>query len=213
MGADCGGLSAEVHAIELLELSHRVNHVFTSESDPKTRMMTLLNNPGVRKVYNSCHVKDRAPASAPKSDMYVAGPPCQDSSKAEPGKDTGNPDIFESCIKYIEERRPRTFILENAGDLRNDRGVYDKSMSALRGIKGRTGKSFYRIAARVLDSADYTGVPHKREHLYIVGAQPTTMSEDEDFEWPSKVPMMKLSASLAPNRSPPCSTGLNSHVL
>jgi site-specific DNA-cytosine methylase len=46
-----------------------------------------------------------------------------------------------------------------------------------------------------------------------VGVQATAMSEDEDFEWPSKVPMMKLSAFLAPNRTPPCFTGLKSHVL
>lgn len=213
VGTDCGGLSAEVHSIDLLELSHRADHVFTSESDPKTRMMTLLNNPGVRKVYNSCHVKDRPPTSVPKCEMYVAGPPCQDSSKAGARKDTGKLEVFASCIKYIEERRPRTFILENVGNLRNNRGVYDKFMATLRGIKVRTGKSFYRIAARVLDAAEYTEIPHKRERLYIVGVQATAMSEDEDFEWPSKVPMMKLSAFLAPNRTPPCFTGLKSHVL
>ena len=213
VGTDCGGLSAEVHAIELLELGHRADHVFTSESDPKTRMMTLLNNPGVRKVFNSCLVKDRPLSSVPKSDMYIAGSPCQDFSLVGARKDTGKLEVFEACIKYIGERRPRTFILENVANLRNNRSLYDKTLSDLRNIKVRSGKSFYRVGSRVLDSAEYTAIPHKRERLYIVGVQATTMSEDEDFEWPSKVRMMKLSAFLAPNRTKPCFVGLNNHVL
>ena len=76
IGSDCSGLGTEVFGMDVLGLGHRVIHEFGSESNKTRRGVFERLNPGCKKVYASCLVKDRSPATVPTVDLYVAGGEC-----------------------------------------------------------------------------------------------------------------------------------------
>lgn len=97
-------------------------------------------------------------------DVLVGGPPCQPWSTG--GKRLGSDDPRDGWplfLRALREVRPRAFVAENvagfATGARKDQ--FASLVAELEALR-------FRIAARVLNAADY-GVPQKRQRLLIVG--------------------------------------------
>ncbi len=209
VGSDCAGLGTERTALEMLGLEHRVVYEFASESDPRTRALYLMNHPGCHKVYDTCELSHRAVNRVPRVDLYIAGAPCPAWSIA--GKrlgvqDSGGPKqssrgaIFFDCLGYIRERKPRTFILEQVEGMTFGRtkATFENVITILNNIEHHN-HPLYHVEWRVLNASEFTGIPQNRPRLFICGVYRSKMGKGT-LEWPRPVPMVRLSAFLAPNK-------------
>ena len=105
---------------------------------------------------------------APKGDfdVVVGGPPCQPFSRANAGpRGEGHPlwPTFPAYFDVVLEKEPLAFLLENVPTLLQDRDMKPLLEGQLARVRGQ-----YRLAARVLDAADY-GVPQRRLRLFVLG--------------------------------------------
>lgn len=216
VGSDCSGLGAELFALKLLGLEHRIEHVFASEVDSRTRAVYLANHPTVNRMYASCTLKDRRVGGVPKVDHYVAGPPCQPYSLSgkrgglqDAGtKESGNSNrglVLLDVVGYIINRRPKTFIIEEVQGLivGDAKPVFENAISMLRGISVRSTR-LYHVEYKLVNSLSLGGVPHNRPRIYIVGMWRSLAKEPHSFkfQWPEPVKAPKLSHFLKPNRAP-----------
>jgi len=107
--------------------------------------------------------------SLPDFDVLLAGFPCQPFSMI--GKRDGLQDprgqLFNEVVRFLNERQPRAFVLENVKNLlKHGRGeTYKFIKSALENAGGG-----FTIFEDVLDSQNF-GVPQHRERVYIVGVK------------------------------------------
>ncbi|TSC63325.1 MAG: DNA-cytosine methyltransferase [Parcubacteria group bacterium Athens0416_74] len=128
-------------------------------------------------------------ASLPEFDILLAGFPCQPFSLI--GKRDGLSDprgrLFNEIVRFLDERRPRAFVLENVKNLlkHNKGDTYRFIKSAL-----ETAGSGYTVYENILDSKNF-GVPQHRERAYIVGIQNPhqefVFPQDSFDERPSRV--------------------------
>ena len=104
----------------------------------------------------------------PYADVYVAGFPCQDLSLANQGKRKGlegeRSGLFHEFIRLVEERQPRSIVLENVPGLLNSNSGRDFAV-VLNTLDG----SGYRISWRVFDSK-FFGTPQRRRRVFLVGS-------------------------------------------
>ena len=213
VGSDCSGFGTEIFATDALGLSHRVVHEFGSERDPIRRAVFERLHPGCKKVYVSCRVVDRKPASVPTVDLYVAGGDCSCWSMA--GKRQGLNDkggkngssrgkLMLDIIAYIETKSPKTFILEQVEGFVRGKflATFTIIVEHLTSIK-HYGEPVYHVEYQVLNTSEHSGIPQNRRRLYIVGVQKKLMNV-RSFTWPCKVPMIKLSKFLQGNTGSPC---------
>lgn len=120
LSTDFSGLGSPEEALKRLGVPHRV--VFACERDKYARNSYYANHePEI--FYDDVTTRDNK--TAPYSDMYVFGFPCQAFSIA--GKQKGFEDtrgtLFFNSLDYINQKRPRTFIAENVkGLLSHDNG-------------------------------------------------------------------------------------------
>lgn len=98
-------------------------------------------------------------------DTLIGGPPCQGFSTY--GKrDENDPrnQLYLSYIKFLEEFRPKTFVIENVS------GLLSMSKGAvLDDICTRLSSLGYEFEVNILNAADF-GVPQNRKRVFIVGA-------------------------------------------
>jgi DNA (cytosine-5)-methyltransferase 1 len=121
----------------------------------------------------------------PDHDILFAGFPCQPFSII--GQMNGMSDtrgtLFFDIARILKEKRPRWFVLENVKQL----------------VGHKQGHTFNRIL-QILDKLNYThdwrifnaldfGLPQKRERVFIVGSNNTSLSSL--FEWPQDIIKMK----------------------
>lgn len=151
----------------LQNLGVDTRHVFACDIDAHAKQ-TILANHKPEVFFDDLCKRDNA--TAPKSDLYVAGFPCQPFSAA--GLTQGFGDLrgrgqilFEIC-DYLENQRPRCFVLENVKGIINHEGgtTFKTVMEALRKI----GKGAYTVSWDKLNTKLH-GVPHNRERVYFVG--------------------------------------------
>ncbi|MCB0212360.1 MAG: DNA cytosine methyltransferase [Anaerolineae bacterium] len=99
--------------------------------------------------------------------LVYGGPPCQSFSQAGKQKGVFDPRgtlIFE-FLRFIEEIRPRFFIMENVSNLR---GIGKGRL--LQQILNEMKSLGYRVDARIL-TATHFGSPQKRRRFFFVGSR------------------------------------------
>ena len=148
---------------------------FVCEKDPVCRKV-LLSVHQPRVVYDDVtkrDVKDMA-----KVDLYTAGFPCQ--LKGEGRRDRqGRGLIFDHVLKYINEKLPKCFLLENVvpPSLRKrEKEAFEKMLASLRQSEE------YFVTWRVINARDY-GIPQNRPRVFIVGLLRSAVSQPS-FPWP-----------------------------
>jgi DNA (cytosine-5)-methyltransferase 1 len=137
VGTDCSGMEAPLQALKNLGLT--VDHIFSCDIDKHVKT-TIMENFPPKHWYPDLTTRDNT--VAPKVDLYVAGFPCQPFSfcglrqgfKDKKGRGTI---LFDIC-DYIEEQKPRVFVLENVvGILRINNGeTWKKILETLKGLCG-----------------------------------------------------------------------------
>lgn len=105
--------------------------------------------------------------SVPEFDVLLAGFPCQPFSLI--GKRDGLSDprgqLFNEVVRFLNERKPRAFVLENVKNLlKHNKGeTYKFIKSAL-----ENAGNGYTVSEDILDSKNF-GIPQHRERTYIIG--------------------------------------------
>ena len=108
-------------------------------------------------------------------DCVYGGPPCQSFSSCGSMGSITDPRgvlIFEFC-RFVEEARPRTFVLENVRGLITARCKGGKPGGVLKQLIGRFESIGYGVNVVVINSADY-GSFQRRVRCFIVGVDSGT---------------------------------------
>lgn len=103
--------------------------------------------------------------SVPSTDVLVGGFPCQPFSLSglQGGFDGKDGDLFNQCARFINDKKPKVFLLENVkGFARLQGGYYLKAAIRILSSLG------YRVDWRLINCADY-GIPQMRERILILG--------------------------------------------
>lgn len=150
--------------------------VFSSEID-KYAAQTYEANYGEKPSGDITQIQAE---SIPNFDILLAGFPCQAFSIA--GKRKGFEDtrgtMFFEVERILEEKKPKSFLLENVKGLTNhDQGRTFKIMLDI-----LENKLNYKVYYKVLNAKNF-GLPQNRERIMIVGFK----NHDIDFHFPSEL--------------------------
>ena len=150
--------------------------VFSSEID-KYAAQTYEANYGEKPSGDITQINAE---SIPNFDILLAGFPCQAFSIA--GKRKGFEDtrgtMFFEVERILEEKRPKSFLLENVKGLTNhDHGRTFKIMLDI--LENKLG---YKVYYKVLNAKNF-GLPQNRERIMIVGFK----NHNIDFKFPEEI--------------------------
>lgn len=109
------------------------------------------------------------------AEIYFAGPPCQDFSRA--GKNHGESGVrnmWPTTIEIIKVKRPTLFVFENVPNL-----TQGKHQPYFLTILKELEELDYRVEWRILNAADY-GVSQTRKRVFIVGRR-----DKQAWVWPA----------------------------
>lgn len=183
VATDCSGIEAPIQALEQMKVSF--SHLWSCDIDPYVYESIKINyNP--KKFYKD--IFSRNHKNLPKTDIYIAGFPCQTFSSL--GKRDGFKDkrgtVFNECLETIKNSSPKVFILENVkGLLTHDNGkTFDFIIKKLNNVNKKT----YNIYYKVLNTVDYN-LPQHRQRIYIIGIK--KKYERKNFLFPDSVPLKK----------------------
>lgn len=196
-------MEAPIQALDNLQVPY--SHEFSCDFNKHVRA-TIEANFQQKVFYND--VTTRNNKTAPKTDLYIAGFPCQPFSMA--GLQRGFSDrrgrgkIFFNVLDYIRKQRPRVFILENVKGL-----TTIKSGKYLRAILHELQKlGTYNVSHQVLNTKQH-GVPHSRPRWYCVGIHKDF--DDGSFSFPEPIKCYPISLFLEKKKKagglPPTSQG------
>ena len=116
--------------------------------------------------------------SIPKSDIIIAGPPCQGFSLTGPRNiDDPRNKLYLSVFKTLKLTNPKAFVVENVRGLKTmwNGQVYKE-------ILKKFESAGYLVSESLLNSADY-GVPQIRHRVFIVGIKKEL---DKKYVFPNK---------------------------
>lgn len=150
--------------------------VFSSEID-KYAAQTYEANYGEKP---SGDITQISASEIPDFDILLAGFPCQAFSIA--GKRKGFDDtrgtMFFEVERILEEKKPKSFLLENVKGLTNhDKGRTFKIMLDI--LENKLG---YKVFSKVLNAKNF-GLPQNRERIMIVGFK----NHDIKFNFPDDI--------------------------
>jgi len=171
------GTGAFTHS---LEKSGLYECVFANDFAKASKDIYTLNNksPFVLSDVHDINVKD-----IPPHDMLCAGFPCTPFSRIgmKRGFDDARSRVFWKIIEILEYHQPEHFILENVKYLKShDSGqTFQKITNALENCG-------YFLKYAVLDTSKCTGVPQRRERIYIVGFRDEEACERFTFDVPAQ---------------------------
>jgi DNA (cytosine-5)-methyltransferase 1 len=117
-------------------------------------------------------------------EFIIGGPPCQTFSaagrRAAGVKGTSDPRgvLFEDYVRLLRKAKPKGFLFENVYGI-----VGAEQGEPWRLIVSSFEEAGYKLAYRVLDTADY-GVPQHRERLFIVGIRSDLAKSGLKFRFP-----------------------------
>ena len=178
VGTDCSGIDSPILALRELGVAHE--HLFSSETN-ENALKIIRANCEPRTIYRD--ILERNLETVPHVDLYVTGPPCQGFSHMNVHKKTHDPrqEVFEQCICYIDEKRPKVFVIENVrAILTAEKGkVWERMSSDLDAMRDT-----YHWEHAVLDACEY-GCPQSRPRVYIVGLHKSLGTRL--VPWPAKV--------------------------
>lgn len=184
VGTDCSGIEAPIQALKQLKID--IEHIFSSDIDKYARKSIIANYEP--KILYEDMLVDR---KLDDIDLYICGFPCQPFSHAghRKGTDDKRGKIFWECLKVINEKKPKIFILENVrGLLSIEKGeTFKEILKCLEELKD------YKIQWKLLNTRDY-GIPQNRERLYIIGISNDYYNKKlkGNFEWPQKIKLKSL---------------------
>ena len=188
IGTDCSGIEAPIQA--LLQLRIPFQHVFSCEKDPYA-VKSIKANYNPDKIYTD--ITKRKHALLPDIDIYVCGFPCQPFSLM--GKQMGTEDsrsnIMYQCIKVIQKKLPKIFILENVKNFKHIQNgqPFNYLINELKKIKNQNKEIAYNVYYDILNTKDY-GIPQNRERLFIIGIRKDIQTEE--YTIPDKLQMKPL---------------------
>ena len=123
----------------------------------------------------------------PDFDILLAGFPCQPFSVAghKKGFKDKRGELFFEVIRILKEKKPTGFMLENVRNMcsHNKGKTFEKMQESLESI----GYSFHY---KVLNTAEYGGVPQNRERVYIVGFTKES-NLTQRFSFPGTLPLKR----------------------
>lgn len=159
VGTDCSGIDTPIIALKMLGIPY--HHIFSCEKDKFARQAIEKNfKPDI--MYSNISTRDLS--TTPTVDLYICGFPCQSFSSL--GKQEGfqKSPIFFEVLKYIQQKLPSVFLLENVSAL----VTHDKGNTFQRIMKELTSITVYDIKYAVLNSLQH-GLPQSRKRVYILG--------------------------------------------
>jgi DNA (cytosine-5)-methyltransferase 1 len=175
-------MESPIQAIRNLGIAYK--HEFSCDINEHARATIRANFPHGT-MYEDLTKRDNSKVS--KVDLYIAGFPCQPFSKAglqQGFKDKkGRGEIFFYVLDFLEENRPKVFILENVSGIvtlrqPNGRKYMDDILSELNGLGD------YNIQWKVLDTKEQ-GIPQSRRRWYCVGIRKDV--DNGSFAFPEKM--------------------------
>jgi len=160
--------------------------VWANESDPHACKTYRFNFGGAPFLVEG-DIRAVDAESVPNIDILTAGFPCQAFSIAghRNGFDDERGTLFYEIMRIIRAKKPRAVFLENVKNLKtHDSGRTFSIICSLLTAEG------YEVADKVLNSAEYGGLPQNRERIYIVAFRKDDnglCSEMAHFKFPKPV--------------------------
>ncbi len=127
-----------------------------------------------------------------KIDIIIGGPPCQGMSLSGPRKfDDPRNKLYLSYIRFVEEIKPKAFVIENVPGLVSlfkgqIKDIIIEKLTALG----------YKVQYKILCAADY-GVPQNRRRVVFVGLR------DKNFDFDSILKKETVTCEMALSDLPP----------
>jgi DNA (cytosine-5)-methyltransferase 1 len=188
IGTDCSGIEAPIQA--LLQLGIPFEHSFACDKD-KYALQSINANYHPKKIYTD--ITKRKHACLPDIDMYVCGFPCQPFSLMgnQMGTEDSRSNIMYQCIKVIQKKLPKIFILENVKNFKFiEKGKpFNYLIQELQKIKNKDKEFAYNVSFDILNTKDY-GIPQNRERVFIIGIRKDVQTKP--YSTPPKLPMQPL---------------------
>jgi DNA (cytosine-5)-methyltransferase 1 len=188
IGTDCSGIEAPIEALKQLGIPFE--HKWACEKD-KYALESIKANYNPIKIYTD--ITKRKHALLPDIDMYVCGFPCQPFSLMgnKMGTEDSRSNIMYQCIKVIQKKLPKIFILENVKNFKFiEKGKpFNYLLSQLTNIKNNDEDIAYNVYNDLLNTKDY-GIPQNRERIFIIGILKDI--EKEPYLKPEKLPLRDL---------------------
>lgn len=196
IGTDCSGMEAPIQALRNLGVKH--DHIFSCDIDKSVKKTIDANYPA-QIWYDDLTSRDNS--VAPKVDLYVAGFPCQPFSCCglHQGFDDakGRGTILWDICDYLEEKRPRVFVLENVvGVLRKD--TWETVLKKIETV----GNGAYMIQWGRMNTKEH-GVPQNRSRVYIVGELRRCSKKTFSFKDIRKLEPASIEDFLEPRKTRP----------
>ena len=190
IGTDCSGIEAPIQA--LLQLNIPFEHSWACDND-KYAIQTIKANYNPKKIYND--ITKRKHACLPDIDIYVCGFPCQPFSLMgnKMGTEDSRSNIMFQCIKVIEKKLPKIFILENVKNFKfiQNGEPFNYLLNQLKSIKNVNKELVYNVSFDILNTKDY-GIPQNRERVFIIGISKDIQKENMIYTTPDKIEMRQL---------------------
>lgn len=188
IGTDCSGIEAPIEALKQMKVPFQ--HVFCCEKDPYA-LMSIKANYNPDKIYTD--ITKRKHSLLPDIDIYVCGFPCQPFSLMgnKLGTEDTRSNIMFSCIKVIQKKLPKVFILENVKNFKfiQNGEPFNYLINTLKKIKTQEKEFAYNIYYDILNTKDY-GIPQNRERIFIIGIRKDI--QIEEYTTPGTIPMKPL---------------------
>lgn len=160
--------------------------VWANDNDIYAKKTYALNFPDT--PYDGRSIIEIPTNEIPDHDILSAGFPCQAFSIAgyRHGFNDHRGNLFFEIERILleKENKPKAIFLENVKNLK----THDHK-NTFRVIAGKLADAGYYIKDKVLNTAEYGGIPQNRERIYIVGFREKQIAEK--FEFPEKIDLTK----------------------
>ena len=190
IGTDCSGIEAPIQALQQLGIPFE--HSFSCDID-KYAIQSIKANYHPKKIYHD--ITKRKHALLPDIDIYVCGFPCQPFSLMgnKMGTEDSRSNIMYQCIKVIQKKLPKVFILENVKNFKfiQNGQPFNYLIHQLTNIKNKNKELAYNIYHDILNTKDY-GIPQNRERIFIIGIRKDVQKENTHYTTPEKLPIRDL---------------------
>ena len=190
IGTDCSGIEAPIQALQQLGIPFE--HSFSCEID-KYALQSIKANYHPKKIYHD--ITKRKHALLPDIDIYVCGFPCQPFSLMgnKMGTEDSRSNIMYQCIKVIQKKLPKVFILENVKNFKfiQNGQPFNYLINQLTHIKNKNKELAYNVYHDILNTKNY-GIPQNRERIFIIGIRKDIQKENTHYTTPEKLPMQNL---------------------
>lgn len=136
--------------------------VFANDNNKSSKLIYDLNN---NHPLTLADINSIDPCSIPAFDLLTAGFPCQPFSMAgeKKGFEDKRANVFWKIMDFVDYHKPETIVLENVKNLiGHDEG------NTFQVILTELINRNYKVSWKVLDTSKLTGIPQKRERIYII---------------------------------------------